>query len=142
MKREEIDMVDPKKQQSYPETINRDEIKVEKIRDDYGSEQPIDTDLTKIDRIIEDYNTKKGFLVSILQDIQEEYGYLTREALIHISKRINLPLIQVYRVATFYKEFRLKPLEKAFIENSGLEYSVKKDYISKFTKKESVENDR
>ena len=127
-------MVDHDKQQSTPETIKIDEIKVEKMGNDYGSEQTIDTDLRKIDDIIDDYNSEKGFLVSILQDIQEEYDYLSREALIRVSERLNLPLIQVYRVAAFFDEFNLKQASGISIGNEERTNTVKKDYLSKFTK--------
>ena len=84
--------------------------------------------------IIDEYNAEKGFLVSILQDIQEVYGYLTPEALIHVSNRLDLPLIQVYRVAKFYKDFKLESLSKVSNGNRDLESNIKKDYLSKFTK--------
>lgn len=127
-------MVDYNKQQSTPETIKINEIKVEKMGDDYGSEQSIDIDLTKIDSVIDDYNNEEGFLVSILQDIQEKYDYLSREALIHASERLNLPLIQVYRVAAFFDEFKLKQASGAPIGSEERTNTVKKDYLSKFTK--------
>jgi NADH-quinone oxidoreductase subunit E len=48
-------------------------------------------------------------LLSILQDIQKEYGYLPAEKLREIAVRLNRPLIEVYGVATFYRSFSLKP---------------------------------
>jgi len=48
-------------------------------------------------------------LVSILQDIQAEYSYLPKEALVVVSQGLALPLTQVYSVATFFKAFSLKP---------------------------------
>lgn len=128
-------MLDPKIQQSALKAIKRDEINVEKIGDNYGNERLIDTDLTKVDSIIDEYNTEKGFLVSILQDIQDEYEYLSREALIRVSERLNLPLIQVYRVAAFFDELKLKPASGVSIEGKVRTSTVKKDYLSKFTKK-------
>ena len=51
-------------------------------------------------------------LISMLQDIQSEYHYLPEESLRHVAKSLDLPLIQVYGVATFFKAFSLKPKGK------------------------------
>jgi len=48
-------------------------------------------------------------LLSILQDIQAECGYLPEERLIETAKTLNIPLIDVYGVATFYSTFSLTP---------------------------------
>ena len=61
------------------------------------------------DRIVEAYGCRKEQLIAILQDVQDEFGYLPEEALRRVSERLGVPLIQVYGVATFFKAFRLKP---------------------------------
>jgi NADH-quinone oxidoreductase subunit E len=48
-------------------------------------------------------------LLSILQEIQKEYGYLPEEKLREIAVMLGISLIEVYGVATFYKSFSLKP---------------------------------
>jgi NADH-quinone oxidoreductase subunit E len=48
-------------------------------------------------------------LVSILQDTQTEIGYLPKEALIDLHIILDVPLSQVYSVATFFKAFSLIP---------------------------------
>jgi len=48
-------------------------------------------------------------LLSVLQDIQTRYGYLPEEKLIETAKTLDMPLIDVYGVATFYKSFSLTP---------------------------------
>ncbi len=63
----------------------------------------------KVELILDKYNRDKGFLVSILQDIQAEYYYLPKEVLIQISQALELPISQIYSVATFFKAFSLKP---------------------------------
>ncbi|RLE01454.1 MAG: NAD(P)H-dependent oxidoreductase subunit E [Candidatus Aminicenantes bacterium] len=50
--------------------------------------------------------------MSILQDIQDEYHYLPKEALEIASKTLNIPLIDIIGVATFYRSFSLKPKGK------------------------------
>ena len=66
-------------------------------------------DIRLLDAIIKKYGAKKEFLICILQDIQNVYEYLPRKALIHVSENLDISLIQVYGVATFFKAFNLTP---------------------------------
>jgi NADH-quinone oxidoreductase subunit E len=66
-------------------------------------------DFRLLNAIIKKYDGKKEFLICILQDIQNVYEYLPRRALIHVSEKLDIPLIQVYGVATFFKAFSLHP---------------------------------
>jgi len=59
--------------------------------------------------ILERHQHDKGMLISILQDVQAEYSYLPREALEQVSQGLDIPLTQVFSVATFFKAFSLKP---------------------------------
>ncbi|HUT84464.1 MAG: NADH-quinone oxidoreductase subunit NuoE [Proteobacteria bacterium] len=70
----------------------------------------------KVDAIIEKYKRDKGFLVSILQDIQAEYNYLPKEALFDLSDSLGIPVSQVYGVATFYRAFSLIPRGRHLIQ--------------------------
>ena len=70
---------------------------------------------SELDFIIDKYDSKKEFLITILQEIQEKYNYLPKNTLIYVSEKLNVPLIQVYSVATFYKTFSLKPRGKHII---------------------------
>lgn len=63
----------------------------------------------KINSILDSYKRDKGMLVAILQDIQTEYNYLPKESLSQISEGLEIPMTQVYSVATFFKAFSLKP---------------------------------
>lgn len=63
----------------------------------------------KVDSTLVHYQHGRGWLVSILQDIQAEYNYLPKEAIRRVSQGLNVPLSQVYSVATFFKAFSLKP---------------------------------
>jgi NADH-quinone oxidoreductase subunit E len=59
--------------------------------------------------ILAKYQRNRGMLVSILQDVQAEYNYLPKESLVKVSKDLDIPLSQVYSVATFFKAFSLTP---------------------------------
>ena len=63
----------------------------------------------KVGAILDKYQHDKGMLVSILQDIQEEYNYLPRESLEYVSKTLDVPFSQLYSIATFFKALRLTP---------------------------------
>ena len=70
--------------------------------------------MRKIDRIIKRHK-KKGALVPLLQDVMAEYGYLPQETIERISQELDIPLSQVYSLATFYKSFSLTPRGKYLI---------------------------
>jgi len=69
----------------------------------------VEVEELKIKSCITKYNTEKKALISILQDIQEEYNYLPQEALNIVSKILGIPLIDIVGVATFYRAFSLEP---------------------------------
>ncbi|MBN2462012.1 MAG: NADH-quinone oxidoreductase subunit NuoE [Dehalococcoidia bacterium] len=69
----------------------------------------------KINAIINKYNGDKSQLVSILQDIQTEYYYLPKEALIQVSETMGIPASRIYDVATFFRAFSLEPRGKHLI---------------------------
>ena len=71
--------------------------------------------LSYIDSVLNKWNNNGSSLISILLEIQSEYNYLPKEALIKVSEKLNIPLIHVYSVATFYKSFSLKPRGKHLI---------------------------
>jgi NADH-quinone oxidoreductase subunit E len=48
-------------------------------------------------------------LLAVLEEVQSRYRYLPRDVLILVSERLDIPLSQVYSVATFYNAFSLKP---------------------------------
>jgi len=63
----------------------------------------------KVKSILARYQSDPGMLVPILQDVQAEYNYLPKEALVQVGEGLGVPLSQVYSVASFFKAFSLKP---------------------------------
>jgi NADH:ubiquinone oxidoreductase subunit E len=63
----------------------------------------------KVASIVDKYDADKEALIMMLQDIQDTYRYLPEEALRYIAERMDIPLTQLYAVATFYKAFSLTP---------------------------------
>ena len=73
-------------------------------------------ELTLIDSLISKYKGKKGNLIPILQGTQNIYGYVPRQAFLKIHEEAGLSLSEMYGVATFYAQFRLKPVGKHIIK--------------------------
>lgn len=55
------------------------------------------------------YPQEKRFTLSILQDIQNKYGFIPRETMHYIAEYLNIPVSDIYSIATFYKALSLKP---------------------------------
>ncbi len=79
-----------------------------------GTDASYDLDKT-ITAIVNRYGAKPTALIMALQDIQKHYRYLPVEALKLVAQKMNLPIAQIYGVATFYKAFSLKPKGKHHI---------------------------
>jgi NADH-quinone oxidoreductase subunit E len=67
---------------------------------------------SKLTEIIEKYGNDTHAIVAILQDIQEEFNYLPKDALKRVAKELSIPLSRILSVATFYKAFSLEPKGK------------------------------
>jgi len=66
-------------------------------------------EVSKIDSIIRQYGGRESAILAILQDIQAEEKYLPKETLEYVSQRMQIPLGQIFRIATFYNALSLKP---------------------------------
>lgn len=62
--------------------------------------------------IVDEYGTNKSNLIQILNGVQEHYGYIPKDTIIYISKKLNIPASEIYGVVTFYSRFSLKPKGK------------------------------
>lgn len=72
-------------------------------------------DLKKLDPVLQKYKGISGSLITILQEAQELYGYLSLEVLNYIAEEIGVKPAKVHGVATFYTQFRLNPVGKYLI---------------------------
>lgn len=73
------------------------------------------SDLTLLADVLNEYKSVKGSLITILQHAQEIYGYLPEDVLRHIAEQTDIPVAKVLGVATFYTQFRFKPVGKYLI---------------------------
>ena len=70
------------------------------------------TKVEKIQRILEKYSNEKSNLIQILNEVQEEYGYIPEFAQAEIANYLGIERAEVYGVITFYSRFTLKPKGK------------------------------
>jgi len=48
-------------------------------------------------------------LISVLQGVQQKFGYISKEAMLAIADFLGIPGSTVYGITTFYNQFRLTP---------------------------------
>ncbi len=73
------------------------------------------SDLSLIKNVLDQYKDKPGSLITVLQKAQEIYGYLPTDVIYHIADVMKTTPAEVMGVATFYTQFRLKPVGKYLI---------------------------
>ncbi len=71
--------------------------------------------VTTLEKILEGRRSQPNQLIEALQDVQENFGYVSGESMQALSLELGVPLMEVYRVAAFYKAFRLTPAGKNVI---------------------------
>ena len=59
--------------------------------------------------VLRPFRGKKGVTIAVLQQVQEELGYLPREAIDEISRTLRISASEIYGVITFYAQFRTAP---------------------------------
>ena len=58
----------------------------------------------------------RDHLIPILQEIQENEGYLSEEAIVKTGEKLQIPTSKIYGVATFYNQFRFTPIGRYHIQ--------------------------
>lgn len=72
--------------------------------------------LEPLKEILNHYGSGQDRLIPILQEAQEQYGYLPKDILGEIATSLQLSLAKVYGVVTFYTQFHLQPRGKNVIK--------------------------
>ena len=62
-----------------------------------------------LQQIFTHYRGQRGELITLLQEVEEKFGYLPREAMLEIASFLQIPRSAIYGVATFYNQFRFTP---------------------------------
>ncbi len=67
-------------------------------------------------RILQKYpGSGRDSLIPMLQDIQEQEGFISRAAVRLLGQHLDIPTSKIYGVATFYNQFRFQPVGKYHI---------------------------
>ncbi len=68
-----------------------------------------------LEQILEGRRIQPNQLIEVRQDIQQNYTYVSEKDMRAVSQGLGVPIMEVYRVASFYKAFRLKPSGKIIL---------------------------
>jgi len=70
-----------------------------------------------VETIISEYpGTNRDSLIPILQEIQNEEGFISENSVVKVGEYLNIPASNIFGVATFYNQFRFRPLGKYHIQ--------------------------
>ena len=68
-----------------------------------------------LQQVIDELRNEPGALMPIMQRAQDIFGYLPEEVQNYIAKELDIPVSDIYGVATFYAQFNLEPKGKYII---------------------------
>lgn len=66
--------------------------------------------------LLEEWKSVKGNVIPLLQKTQDIFGYLPQDAMKEIARVTGKAPAEIYGVATFYAQFRFKPMGKHVIK--------------------------
>ncbi len=76
-----------------------------------------ENDFEKIlNRLSRKYTEEEGNVISLLQNLQDEFGYIPEKAVDRLSKELDIPESRFFGIMTFYSQFYLKPRGKNTIQ--------------------------
>lgn len=81
-----------------------------------GQDERAADNLAIVDEIAERYAGTRGAVIPLLQDVQERIGYLPVEVMERIGEKAGVPASRVFGVASFYSQFRLKPVGRYIVK--------------------------
>ena len=73
-------------------------------------------DMNQLDDIIDKYDGQEGFLIQLLLEIQSEFNWIPGESIELISSKFQIPISQIYRVASFYAALSLEPVGRHLVQ--------------------------
>jgi NADH-quinone oxidoreductase subunit E len=75
-----------------------------------------ESNLSIIDAIAHKHNARKGAVISILQEVQDTYGCVSKAAIQRIAEDTGIAASEIFGIVTFYSQFRLEPLGENVIK--------------------------
>jgi NADH-quinone oxidoreductase E subunit len=74
-----------------------------------------ETLVNKVNKLVQKYGEKRDSLLPVLQELQDEYSYLSEEVINEVARAFNLSQTEVFSVASFYHFLNIKPKGKYVI---------------------------
>ncbi|MBN1155497.1 NAD(P)H-dependent oxidoreductase subunit E [candidate division KSB1 bacterium] len=65
---------------------------------------------TQLEQIVLENGASRNGIIAMLQEIQSRENYLSEDNLSYLSDRLDIPLIDLYGIASFYKSFSMTPV--------------------------------
>ena len=75
-----------------------------------------ETQTAQVNELLAQFEQRRSSLIPVLQEVQNQYRYLPQPILRQISEKLNVPLTDVYHVATFYNCFSLEPVGRNLLQ--------------------------
>ena len=66
--------------------------------------------------LLDQFANERANLIPLLQEIQATFSYLPEQALRRVARKLQIPVTEVYQVATFYRCFSLKPRGRHLVQ--------------------------
>jgi len=82
----------------------------------FGEVEMREMDIKRLDEIIDKYKGQDGILIQLLLDLQNEFNWIPKEAVMHLSERLRVPKSRIYRTASFYKAMNLSPVGRHVVQ--------------------------
>jgi NADH-quinone oxidoreductase subunit E len=77
---------------------------------------PVGIEVEQVEALLGQYEDQREALIPILQEVQSTYYYLPQPILRRVSEKLDVPLTDVYQVATFYRCFSLEPVGRHVVQ--------------------------
>jgi len=68
-----------------------------------------------LNKILAEHQREQGNIISLLQRIQDAYGFISEEHVFWFSEMLDVPASRFFGVITFYPKFRTKPVGKNIV---------------------------
>jgi NADH:ubiquinone oxidoreductase subunit E len=68
-----------------------------------------------LEKIYKDFTENDGNIISLLQDLQEKFGYIPENAVYWFSKKLDIPASRFFGITTFYAQFHFSPRGKNIV---------------------------
>ncbi len=85
------------------------------MADSEGTATTVEELTERLAPILARYDGKDGAVISLLQDVQEEFGFLEEAAMAAVADALDTPVSHLYGVASFYSQFYFEPRGKHIV---------------------------